>query len=77
MTKIFDSETDNDKNDNGNNKPVLENPGQGAVAFLNRDKNGDAYISVKLPLGLGGVNLFPASGEMEHALNQLASYLED
>jgi len=75
MTEIFESETNNDKNDNGN-KPILENAGQGAVAFLNRDKNGDAYISVKLPLGLGGVNLFPANGKMEHALNQLASYLE-
>ncbi len=57
--------------------PILDNDSEGAAAWLHRDKNGNAYLSVKLPLGLGSLNLFPSNDTVKDALNQLMDYLED
>lgn len=64
------------KKGSSHKRPILENNNDGAAAWLHTDKNGNAYFSVKLPLGLGSLNLFPTNDTMEDALNQLAAYLE-
>lgn len=74
--KIFDGSSEDDTGKQ-HNRPILENDSQGAAAWLHEDKNGNAYLSVRLPLGLGSLNLFPSNDTMEDALNQLATYLEE
>jgi len=39
-------------------QPALVNRNEGAAAWWMKDKNGNEFLSVKLPLGLH-VNLFP------------------
>lgn len=76
--KIFDGSEQEESSTKGKKRlPILENDSEGAAAWLHRDKNGNAYLSVKLPLGLGSLNLFPSSDTVEDALNQLADYLEE
>lgn len=75
--KIFDGSDAGKKDGQREHKrPILENNNDGAAAWLHRDKNNNAYFSVKLPLGLGSLNLFPTNDEMADALNQLAEYLD-
>lgn len=76
-TKIFDGSSEGTKQKEGKKLPILENNSDGAAAWLHRDKNGNAYISVKLPLGLGSLNLFATNDTVSDALNQLADYLEE
>lgn len=55
----FNNKSENQKGSGSNNeKPFLVNRDEGVAAWVNTDKNGNAYLSVKLPLGLGYVNLF-------------------
>lgn len=77
--KIFDgSDADSGEGTQTRHKrPILENNNDGAAAWLHRDKNGNAYLSIKLPLGLGSLNLFPVNDTMSDALNQLSEYLEN
>ncbi len=75
--KIFDGSSEEGEEEREHKRPVLENNSEGAAAWLHTDKNGNAYLSIRLPLGLGSLNLFPASDTMEDALNQLSEYLED
>lgn len=76
---IFDGSSDDgeQEGEKRGKRPILENSSQGAAAWLHHDKNGNAYLSVKLPLGLGNLNLFPTNDSMEDALNQLADYLDE
>lgn len=76
---IFDgSADDTDDSDSDQRRlPILENDSEGAAAWLHRDRNGNAYLSVKLPLGLGSLNMFPSNDTVEDAMNQLADYLEE
>lgn len=75
--KIFDGSSDEDDGERKHRRPVLENNSEGSAAWLHKDKNGNAYLSIRLPLGLGSLNLFPANDTMEDALNQLSQYLEE
>lgn len=70
------TESDDANDDSSGRRPVLTNDNEGSAAWMNTDKNGNAYVSVRLPLGLGSLNLFPASDEVENALNQLHDHLE-
>ncbi|MDY6777796.1 MAG: hypothetical protein SVU32_03960 [Candidatus Nanohaloarchaea archaeon] len=74
-TTIFGAEEAEEESEH--EKPFLENGREGAAAWLNKDKNGNAYISVRLPLNLGSLNLFPTNEKVEDALNQLLDYLEE
>ncbi|MFB6077267.1 MAG: hypothetical protein ABEK12_04010 [Candidatus Nanohaloarchaea archaeon] len=77
-TPIFDgSDAEDDEEPDRSKMPVLENDSEGAAAWLNTDRNGNAYFRVRLPLGLGSLSLFPANDRIEDALNQLSDYLED
>ncbi len=62
--------------ESGGNRPVLTNNDEGAAAWLEKDKNENAYISVSLPLGLS-VNLFPNSDADREAFNLLADHLDE
>lgn len=73
---IFDGSDSSDEGEQQHKRPVLENNSHGAAAWLHKDKNGNSYLSIRLPLGLGSLNLFPTNDTMEDALNQLAEYLE-
>jgi len=53
------NDNDQSSNESKNKPPVLVNRDDGAAAWLNTDKNDNVYVSVKLPLGLGTLNLFP------------------
>lgn len=55
----------------GGDVPVLANNQEGAAAWVNTDKNGQPYLSVRLPLGLGSVNLFPENDAVITALNHV------
>lgn len=55
----------------GGDAPVLTNRDSGVAAWINQDKNDNAYIAVNLPLGLGTVNLFPSNDNVREALNML------
>lgn len=44
-------------------QPDYTNRQEGAAAWFNTDKNGNPYLSVKLPLNLGVVNLFQNTKE--------------
>lgn len=68
---------DEEDEDREHKRPFLENRSEGSAAWLNKDKNGNAYISIRLPLGLGSLNLFPVNDGVEDALNQLLDYLEE
>lgn len=74
---IFDGDSDGDRDGGDKQLPILDNNSQGAAAWLHEDKNGDAYLSVRLPLGLGNLNLFPTNDTVRDALNQLIDYLDE
>lgn len=76
-TPIFDGSDADDEEPDRSKMPILENSSEGVAAWLNRDRNDNAYIRVRLPLGLGSLSLFPANDRIEDALNQLADYLEE
>lgn len=78
----FDNDSDgtsspDDANSGSGNQPLFTNDDEGAAAWLHTDKNGNAYLSIKLPLGLGSLNLFPATDAVENALNRLHEHLAD
>jgi hypothetical protein len=73
---IFDGGDDDGDNSSGR-QPILDNSSEGVAAWLNRDKNGNAYLSIDLPIGLGSVALFPSNDKVRDALNQLADYLDE
>ncbi len=75
--KIFDGSSGEGDDERKHKRPVLENNSHGAAAWLHKDKNGNAYLSIRLPLGLGNLNLFPVNDTMEDALNQLSEYLDE
>jgi len=49
--------------------------GDGAAAWINKDKNGNEYLSVKI-LGSISVNLFPNVSEKDNKLSELNKALE-
>lgn len=72
----------NDSSSSGNSDdskrlPLFTNDSEGAAAWLNTDKNGDAYLSISLPLGLGNLQLFPRDDEIKDVLNQMHEYLKE
>lgn len=67
----------NTDSDSSKRMPLLTNDSEGAAAWLNTDKNGDAYLSISLPLGLGNLQLFPRDDEIKEVLNQMHAHLKD
>ncbi|MFB6295143.1 MAG: hypothetical protein ABEI97_05260 [Candidatus Nanohaloarchaea archaeon] len=45
--------------DQAGDRPLLVNRPQGVAAWPDTDTNGDVFLRVKLPLGLGTFPLFP------------------
>lgn len=74
MTTDFDNSGSN--SGSSNNRPVLTNDDEGSAAWVELDKNDNAYISISLPLGLN-VNLFPSGDVERDAMNALYTYLEE
>lgn len=62
---------------NRSKKPVLSNNQEGVAAWLDTDKNGNTYLSLKLPLGLGHVNIFPQGEESREGFNKLTDHLQE
>lgn len=71
-----DKSSSSDGNDS-NRLPLLTNDSEGAAAWLNTDKNGDAYLSISLPLGIGNLQLFPRDDDVKDVLNQMHDYLKE
>lgn len=65
------NDTSNNDDASGGDAPILTNRDSGVAAWINQDKNDNAYIAVNLPLGLGTVNLFPSNDDVREALNLL------
>jgi len=63
------NDSNKDDSSSGGDAPILTNRDEGVAAWINQDKNDNAYIAVNLPLGLGTVNLFPSNDGVREALN--------
>ncbi|MBY6294275.1 hypothetical protein GLU60_02705 [Nanohaloarchaea archaeon H01] len=44
--------------DSENNPPLFHNRDHGVTCWVEEDKNGDNYLRLKLPLGIGSIPLF-------------------
>lgn len=64
-----DTETEDEDSDGPGRYPVMTNSDDQA-AWINTDKNGNTYLSVKISDG-DYVNLFPQSDHLQIALNQI------
>ena len=73
----FQKPSKSKEEDDRSKRPVLSNNKQGVAAWLETDKNGNAYISLKLPLGLEYVNVFPSDEDTREAFNKLSGYLKE
>lgn len=62
--------TANDYDPEESSKPEFKNT-EGVAAWINKTKNGDAYIRIDLPFGLGGLSLFPANEKLKKVFNQV------
>lgn len=71
----YNNDYNNNQNQgNSNNAPVFENSNLGVAAWVEEDKNGNAYLSVKLPL-VDNVNIFPRDDQVADAMNSFARNL--
>lgn len=61
--------------DTTGDRPVLTNNAEHIAVWVNRDKDDNAYLSLKLPL-LGRYNVFPTSDQVTSALNTFADALD-
>lgn len=57
-----------------NNAPLFENSNLGVAAWVEEDKNGNAYLSVKLPL-VDNVNIFPSNDSVADKFNTFKDQL--
>ena len=69
------SEEQNDSESSGD-VPIFANGDQAVAVWANEDKNGDFYLSVKLPLGLGSVNVFTRD-EFKEAFNSFVQHIRE
>jgi len=65
---LADLQTDDDQETG--DRPVFQNRDEGVAVWLNTDKNGDGYLSIRLPLGLGYVNVFAVDDDLGTVLKQ-------
>lgn len=54
----MDDEIEFGDSENKRDPPLFENEDHGITAWINEDKNGNYYLVLRLPLGLGTVPLF-------------------
>lgn len=73
----FNNNSENQKSSSSNKKPFLVNRDEGVAAWVNTDKNGNAYLSVKLPLNLGCVNLFANTTQDDSRRANVMNALKD
>lgn len=69
------SEEQNDSESSGD-VPIFANGDQAVAVWANEDKNGDYYLSVRLPLGLATVNLF-TQDEFKEAFNSFVEHIKE
>jgi len=72
------SESSGSQSAQSGNKPLFTAYNENVAGWLKQDKNGNYFISIKLPLGLGNFNLYPEDepqGVMV-AFNQFGDYVE-
>jgi len=78
--KIFDgeakSEQEEQEEEGSGDVPIFANGDEAVAAWANEDKNGNYYLSVRLPLGLGTVNLF-TQDEFKEAFNQFVEHIKE
>lgn len=65
---------------NKNKPPLFENESHGVTLWIDKDKNGNNFLRLKLPLGLGTIPLFVNDSGYDNVqknFNQLVDYLDD
>jgi len=77
MGDLLDNDNGDGSDDGGKGDvPLLANNELGVVAWLNLDKNGNGYLSVKIQLLDSTVNLFPTSDAVGRGLANLKAELD-
>jgi len=78
---IYNQEEQEESNGSGTpnrktNRPILTGGDENLAAWVSEDKQGNYYLSVELPLGLGSVPVF-VNDPFKDAFNQMVTYLID
>lgn len=75
---VFNSSDNKSDSAQSGNKPLFTAYNENVAGWLKQDKNSNYFVSIKLPLGLGNFNLYPADepNGLMTAFNQFGKHVE-
>ncbi|MCJ7478553.1 MAG: hypothetical protein MUP63_00040 [Candidatus Nanohaloarchaeota archaeon QJJ-7] len=80
MTDLEDEDEPIEFENGQNPPPLFENEDHGVTAWAEEDKNGNFFLRIRLPLGLGTVPLFVNDSGYDNihdAFNRLVEHVQD